>query len=328
MSFLITGGHGFIGLNIAERLLAEGEYVVLFGLGSLPVSARAEFSSLPGTLITAEGDVCEPARLDRVFADHGVEGVVHGAAITAGPERERSDPTTIMYVNLTGTITALEVARRHNTRRFICLSSCSIYGESDYDVPECDEATTLPVPVNLYAISKYAAERAALRYGRQWDMDVLVARPTEAFGPWERDTGVRDTLSAPLQVTRLAIQGRQAVLPRAGRRDWGYSRDIARAVVALLRAKNPSFDVYNVSSGTQWTIAAWCDKLVEKYPEFSYRLAAEDESPNVDYYDPRDRSPLAIERLTEDIGFTPEFALESSFDDYMGWITSHTDDIG
>lgn len=327
MAVLITGGYGFVGLNVAEELLENGEDVVLFGLGSLPESARADFSSLPGTLRAVVGDVCDSAALDRLMSELAVERVVHGAAITAGPDRERRDPTGIVQANLMGTIAILEAAQQHGARRVLYLSSCSVYGESDYDVAKCDEETTLPVPVNLYAISKYAAERTALRFGRQWDMDVVVARPTEVFGPWERDTGARDTLSAPLKVTRLALQGRHAVLPRAGQRDWGYSRDVARAIVALLHADSPRFDVYNVSSGVQWTIAAWCDKLAEIYPGFHYRLASEDESGNVDFYDPRDRSPLAIERLTQDIGFVPEFALEASFKDYMSWISGHTDDV-
>ena len=328
MTVLITGGSGFVGLNVAERLLTQGEDVVLFGLGLLPVSAHADFSSLPGTLSTVAGDVCDSSALDGVFIQYGIERVVHGAAITAGPDRERRDPLGIINVNLIGTIATLEAARQHGTRRVVYLSSCAIYGESDYDVAECDEASTLPVPVNLYAISKYAAERAALRYGNQWNMDVLVARPTEVFGPWERDTGARDTLSAPLQVTRLALEGRPAILPRAGQRDWGYSRDVAKAVAALLDAPDPRFEVYNVSSGAQWTIAAWCDKLAGRYPGFRYRLASEGELPNVDFYDPRDRSPLAINRLTQDIGFSPEFALDVCFEDYMHWLSCHRDEVG
>ena len=327
MSVLITGGYGFVGLNVAERLLSDGEDVVLFGLGQLPEAARADFSSLQGTLRAVVGDVCDPAALDHLMSDMAVNRVVHGAAITAGPDRERQDPAGIVQANLMGTIVVLESARKHDVRRFLQLSSCAVYGESDYDVPWCDEETTLPVPVNLYAISKYAAERTALRFGRRWDMDVVVARPTEVFGPWERDTGARDTMSAPLQVTRLAVQGGQTVLPRAGQRDWGYSRDVARAIVALLQAENSRFDVYNVSSGVQWTITAWCDKLAEFYPGFHFRLASEDESGNVDFYDPRDRSPLAIDRLTQDIGFVPEFDLDASFEDYMSWISDHPSDV-
>lgn len=327
MAVLITGGFGFVGLNVAEELLRREEEVVLFGLGELPEAARADFAALPGVFHCFEGDVCDASALERAFGGYGVDHVFHGAAVTAGPDRERHDPAAVMEVNLMGTIATLEAARRHGVRRFLSPSSCSVYGASDYDVAVCDEATTQPVPESVYAISKYAAERTAIRLGKRWEMDVVAARITEVFGPWERDTGVRDTLSAPLLVTRLAMQGQEAVLPRPGQRDWGYARDVARALLALLDAEKPKFDVYNISTGVQWTIEAWCDRLRQVYPDFRYRMARSGEEANVDYHDSRDRSPLAIERLTTDIGYQPSFPFTTAFDDYMEWIKDHPESV-
>ncbi len=156
-------------------------------------------------------------------------------------------------------------------------------------------------------------------------MDVVVARVGTVFGPWERDTGVRDTLSAPMQVTQLAMKDKEAILPRQGRRDWVYSRDVAAALVALLNADRPHYDVYNIGPGAEWTIEAWCKKLMEVYPKFSCRFATGRNEANVDYYGPRDRAPFSIKRLVEDIGFKPRFGFQEAFTDYMEWIKQFPD---
>ena len=154
-------------------------------------------------------------------------------------------------------------------------------------------------------------------------MDVVVGRVGAAFGPWERDTGVRDTLSAPMLTSRLAVQGKEAVLPRPGPRDWVYSRDIAHALVTLSEARSLSHDVYNISAGVRWNVADWCEKLKATYPAFSYRIANNHAEVNVTFGS-RDRSPLAIDRLNADV-MAPQYGLDDAFEDYMAWIESSSD---
>jgi nucleoside-diphosphate-sugar epimerase len=320
MSVLITGGSGFIALNLAEALLARGETVVLLSRHAPPAAAARYLSGRGGHLAHVPGDVRDGAAVETILHEQGVDRVFHGAAVTAGAERERREARVIVEVNLLGTLAVLEAARRAGVRRLVYLSSSSVYGHNAFQAPQLDEQDTLPVPDSLYAITKYAAERASLRYRALWGLDVRAARVGTAFGPWERDTGVRDTLSPPLQAARLALAGREAVLPRAGRRDWAYSRDVAAALVALMDADRPAHPVYNVGPGREWTVAAWCEKLAAAYPAFSFRLARDGETPNVDYYLPRDRAPFAIRRLVEDLGYQPRFGLEEAFQDYAAWL--------
>ena len=183
-----------------------------------------------------------------------------------------------------------------------------------------DEEETIPLPETLYAITKYAGERTSLRFKALWNMDLVVARVGTVFGPWERDTGVRDTLSPQMQTMQMAIHGKEAVLPGPGRRDWVYSRDVASALVAILDREHPHYDVYNIGPGVEWTIETWCRKLKESYPGFSYRLASGQEISNIRYHLPKDRAAFAIKRLAEDIGFKSQFGLDEAFMDYMKWV--------
>jgi len=320
MSVLITGGSGFIALNLAEVLLNIGEEVVLFSRHSPPEIALRSFHSHRGKLHVVRGDVRDRNSLERTFQEFHVDRVFHAAVITADQERERKEFRSIIEVNLLGTVEVMEASRRVGVRRFVYLSSSSVYGRNAFQLSILDEEETLPLPETLYAVTKYAGERTSLRFRGLWSMDLVVARVGTVFGPWERDTGVRDTLSPQMQTMQMALQGREAILPGVGRRDWVYSRDVAEALVAIVETKQPRYDVYNIGPGVEWTVEEWCGRLKEAYPRFSYRFASEGEEANVNYHLPRDRAPFSVRRLAEDIGFRPRFGLDEAFTDYMEWV--------
>ncbi len=334
MSVLITGATGFIGLNVAEALLQRGETVILFSRRSIeppttpdgkwtPPAAFRVFSKLQGKMQIMTGDIRDQNILEQMLAEYQPDYIIHGAAITPGIIRERDQMQLTVDVNLMGTLNLLEAARKYKVRRFLYLSSGAVYGVNAFAVDETNnlnEETTIPVPDSIYAISKYAGERASLRYRTLWDVDVVAARLGTVFGPWEWDTGIRASLSTILQVTTCGVRGSPAILPRiVGRKDWVYSRDIAEAIVALLDAQRLSHDVYNISSGVAWTVNDWCEKLKKRYPDFTFRMTDREQEINCHYSTP-DRAPLSIRRLTDDIGFHTKFGLDEAFEDYMQWI--------
>jgi UDP-glucose 4-epimerase len=324
MSVLITGAAGFVGLSVAEAVLADGREAVLFDTQPLPESARMAFARLPGAYHEIVGDTRDAAALDAAFEAHGVARVVHGAAVTGAYERERSDAATILAVNVMGTLAVLEAARRHGVQRFLYPGSVTVYGESLYMYDAMDEGTTPPVPVGTYGITKYAAERLSLRYRDLWGMDVVAARIGVVFGPWERDTSYRDTLSLYSQTARLAVRGEEAVLPAERfRRDWVYSRDLAAALVALLDAEALRYTVYNIASGTVSDDApAWCTRLQARFPRFSWRVAGKADEANILNHEDRHRRPQSVARLHDGLGFRPAFDFDAACDDFLAWIAA------
>ena len=320
MPVLVTGGSGFVGLNLVEALLGRGEDVVAYDAQAVPESARRAFASLPGALEEVVGDVRDDAALNRLFEEFSIDRAWHGAAVTGAYDREREDGRTILDVNTMGTHAVLEAARRRGVRRFVFASSTSVYGESHYHHAEVNE-DTLPLPDALYGISKYASERLSLRFRTMWNMDVVCARIGAVFGPWERDTGCRDLLSTVFQLACLAVEGKEAVLPPQDlRRDRVYGRNVAAGLVALLFAEAPTFDVYNLGSGATVSDRPWCERLMARYPAFTYRVAGSGEEANVDYHETRNRGAQSMRRMTEDIGFQPTFSYDRALDDYCDWI--------
>ena len=327
MTILITGGSGFVGLNVAEALLGRGRDVVLLADAPPPEAAAATLGRLPGSLTAVVGDVRTGTDVARIFARHRPRQVVHAAALTPGPRQERAAARATMEVNLLGTLAVLQAAHDHGVARVVLVSSGAVYGQAAFEVEAIAE-TTPPAPGALYAISKLAAEQAGLRLGELLDLEVVACRLGTVFGPWERATGVRETLSPIFQVMHLARQATPVVLPREGRRDWVYARDVAAAIVAVLAAPAPAAKVYNVSSGVEWTVAAWCARLASALPQFSYRIADATAEANVGLWSDRDRAPLAIDRLAEEIGFRPTFGLAAAFDDYLDWLRRHPVSVG
>jgi len=319
MTILITGGGGFVGLNIAEQLLEAGEAVVLFSLKAPPGWATRRLASLPGQLSVETGDVRDRGTVLAAMRKHGVRRVVHGAAITAALSREVQQAALIASVNLGGTIEVMEAALEHGAERLVHLSSGSVYGASVKRDGWLDEQADVPVPDSLYGITKYAAERTALRYRAVRRLDVVVARLGVVFGRWEYDTGVRDTLSIPLALTQLAESGSHAAFGDDLPNDWVYASDVADAVIRLLRAPFVKQPLYHVSSGRRWSAASWCERLRERFPSFSYEIVSDPEKANVGRQTPVPRPPFSIARLQADTGYQPRFHEAEAFADYLAW---------
>ncbi|MGG5818498.1 NAD-dependent epimerase/dehydratase family protein [Falsiroseomonas sp. HW251] len=324
-AILVTGGAGFVGLNVTEALLARGEHVVVFGQeAALPDPAPALFARLPGRLTVIQGDVTDAATLREVFRAQRIRGVLPFAAITAGPEREARDAQRILDVNLKGVLATLEAARDAGTvRRVVLPSSAAVYGESAYAHPVLDEATTPPVPMSLYGVTKYAVERAGLRLAGLWGLDAVAARIGATFGPWERDTGLRDTLSLFLGIAEAARRGETAVIPPAPlpSYDWVYVRDLAAGLLALLDAEAPPHRVVNLASGMDWAphYGACLDAFAAAFPGFAWRHAGAGETPTIRWNESRSRGVMAVARAA-DFGWRPRFGPVEAAADHAAWL--------
>jgi nucleoside-diphosphate-sugar epimerase len=318
MPVLITGGTGFVGLNVADTLLSAGTDVVIFGQASPPATLAAPLLKRPAKLTIETGDIRDGALLRDILSRHKIDRVVHGAAVTASLDRERTQARAIVDVNVGGTIELLEAAIDRRVSRIVSLGTGSVFGTHDPDGPDLDEQRDSPVPENLYGISKYAAERIALRYRDTRDLDLCVGRLGVVFGRYEYDTGVRDTLSVPFQLLRAAEAGQSIRVRRVLPDDWVYATDVADAIVRLLDAPKLQ-PLYHISAGRRWSIADWCERLRTAFPNFAYELVEQDADANIGVPAPRRRPLFSTERLRADTGFMPRFDPAKAFADYLDW---------
>lgn len=321
MHSLIFGGTGFVGLNIAAAMLASDHDVTLFDRGPLPEQAVRAFSALPGRLESIAADVTDAAAVAAAVRP-GLDLVVMGAAVTAGSSREAADPHTILNVNLLSQVPILEAARRAGVRRVINLSSAAAYGAAGEREDVLTEETAGD-PVGLYAITKWASERVGARLAGLWDLDLVSVRLSGVYGPWERATGVRDTLSPHCQILAAAAAGLPALLPRPGLRDWIYAPDVADAVLTIAQATALPRRLYNISTGRRFSALEWGLALAQDFPGFECRLAGPGEAATIDLHGPGDRAPLAVVRLAEDLGWRAKTDCAASARALAAWWTQY-----
>ncbi|WP_445504719.1 NAD-dependent epimerase/dehydratase family protein [Microvirga sp. G4-2] len=302
MTTLITGGTGFVGLALAEALRRRDERVILLATAPPRGELWQRFGDEDVTFV--RGDVMDPVIVRDVMNNFEVDRLVHAAAITPDADRERREAARIFDVNVSGTMHVVAQALRMSAmRRVIVLSSVAVYGFADPGPGGAyDEASSGPAPVSLYGISKLAAEQGALRLAALTGGVVHVVRLGPVFGPWEYATGLRDNLSPHRQLLDAAVQGKEAVLPRSMQADWLYSRDAGDALAALTTKEALAHPVYNVGGSRMSDAAEWCRLLDRRFPGFAWRVAEPGEAATVTYGLPRDRAPLAVNRLCSEIG--------------------------
>jgi nucleoside-diphosphate-sugar epimerase len=310
---LVTGGAGFVGMNVVEQLSARGDAVLVFDVAIPRLDVPHEL-----------GDIADAGAVNRLFAKHRPQAVIHMAAITADAERDAREPRRIAEVNLIGTLNVLEAARRHGVRRIVHASTGALYGAAGIGAAEpLDEERDRPTPETMYGITKYAAERACLRLAALWDLDVRIGRLAMAYGRREHATDARQVLSAPTQIARLARAGREAVVPDLGPTDYIYAPDVARALVALADARSPRHRLYHLGTGVAWALPQWCEHLAQHFPQFKWRVASRAEECNVRSLATIMRTRFSNRRLVEDLGWQPRYDVASSAADFVSWLGAH-----
>ncbi|MEJ0019159.1 MAG: NAD(P)-dependent oxidoreductase [Acetobacteraceae bacterium] len=320
MAILITGAAGFVALNVVEHLLRAGRDVVGLDRIALPERARHEFAALPGRFTLIGGSVLSAADLRRALTMAPIEAVIHCAVITAGAAREKADPEGIVAVNVDGAVTALMAAARQGVARFVYPSSGAIYGAAARDVPLIDEDTVGAAPVNLYGLTKRAAETLLPRVAETQGVRFAAARLGSVYGPWEYATGVRDTLSPMLQVLECARRGEEVALGPTWRGDFIFSRDVAAGLVGLADAERQSRVIYNLGSGVLGSAATWCEAVAGVVPGFRWRMAGPGEAGNVDSHTGFNRGPMAIGKIGRDTGYAPRFGFADAARAWVEWM--------
>ena len=307
---LITGGAGFIGSHLCERLLPRGHVVCLdsfdgFYSESLKQQNLASIAEHPHFHLV-QGDFREPAVLDRAFGLTSLRAVIHLGG-RPGVRASFADPQLYNSVNVGGTIRVLEACQRHDVTRMLLASSSSVYGSSDRLPFREDDAADRPL--SPYAASKRAAELMAHSMAEAGQLDVVALRFFTAFGPRQRPD---------MAIARFAdrIEAGQPI-PVFGdgqqKRDFTYVDDIINGVVAALDTPLPGYSLFNLGRGKAVTVSDVIDDLSDLIGE----PAQIDRQPE----QPGDaRATLAcIDAAREQLGYDPRVDIREGIERFLRW---------
>jgi len=309
MKTLITGGAGFIGSHLAERLLREGnEVVVIDNLSTGSIKNIRAFSD-ECRFHFVEGDICNAELMER--AAQQCDAIFHLAA-AVGVKLIAEDPVHTIQTNIEGTETVLEAANKFG-RKILIASSSEVYGKNE-NVPFNEDDDIVLGSTSLsrwsYACSKAIDEFLALAFYQQYDLKVVIGRFFNTIGP--RQTG-RYGMVVP-RFVRWALKNKPVLIYGTGkqRRCFCYVRDLVEAVIGLMNCEQAVGKVFNIGSVEEITIEALADRIIEMT---SSRSKKEFVPYEVAYGRPIEdmmRRVPSLSRIKKTIGWEPRTSLEET----------------
>jgi len=314
MTTLITGGAGFIGSRLALRLLEQSEPIVIldnFDPFYDPAIKRENIAALGSNVVTIEGSICDVDLVEAVFKQHSIRRVAHLAALANvrySVERGRQ----YADVNVTGTVTLLDAARRYQIDSFVMGSTSSVYGQTARVPFVEDDAAAFPLAP--YPASKRSAELFGYSYHQLFGLNVSVMRFFNVYGPHGRPDMM------PMKVIRSILDGETIQLFAEGQlqRDWTYIDDIVSGLVLALD-KPMGYEVFNLGCGAPITLKAFIDiyeQLIGK-PAVTVNVPQPRSDPTITYCD-----NSKVRRL---LGFDPKVDIETGLTKTWEWYCSRYD---
>ena len=293
---LVTGGAGFIGSTLVERLVEDGADVVV--VDDFSTGKRGNLAPVIGRIALVEADVCETELVRR--ACDGVEVVFHLAAIPSVP-LSIEDPMESNRVAVGGTLSVLLAARDAGVRRVVYASSCAAYGDAT-DLPIAETQAT--DPLSPYAVGKLAGERYAAVFSEVYGLETVALRYFNVYGPRQDPAG--DYAGVIAKFISLALAGERPTIFGDGTqtRDFVFVSDVVAANLLAARREEAAGGLFNVAGGRSVSILDLVRVLGEITGTSFEPVHAPARAGEVPH------SLADISRAREVLGFEPQVALE------------------
>jgi len=246
MKVLVTGGAGFIGSHLCEKLVSEGHEVVCldnFNDFYDPQIKRQNIKSLLANknFQLIEGDIIDEKIVQKVFKDHSFEQVFHIAA-RAGVRPSLIDPALYEKVNVQGTINLLQQSRLMKVKKFIFASSSSVYGNNK-KVP-FSESDNVDHPISPYAATKKAAELVCHTYAHLYNLPIACIRFFTVYGPRQRpEMGIALFTHKILNGEEISMFG-----DGSSSRDYTYIDDIIQGITSVMNLGDLKYEIINLGN--------------------------------------------------------------------------------
>ena len=322
MKLLVTGGAGFIGSAVVRLAIAQGHSVV--NLDALTYAACLEnVASVAGSSLYAfeQADICDREALDRIFATHQPDAVMHLAA-ESHVDRSIDGPGAFIQTNVTGTYTLLEAARAYWQRagkpdgfRFHHISTDEVYGDLE-GTNDLFTETTSYAPSSPYSASKASSDHLARAWQRTYGLPVLITNCSNNYGPYHfPEKLIPLVILNALENKPLPVYGKGDQI-----RDWLYVEDHARALYKVVTEGKPG-ETYNIGGHNEKqnieVVQTICDILQELRPQGnSYRelITHVTDRPGHDM-----RYAIDASKIQRELGWSPEETFETGIRKTVEW---------
>lgn len=309
-SFLITGGVGFIGSNIALRLVRGGHKVTI--LDNFATGRGQNIAEMKNDVRLIRGDIRNLKTVE--LASRGIDYVLHQAALPS-VQRSVKDPKTTHEINAGGTLNVLLAARKANVKRVVYASSSSVYGETP-TLPK-HEGMTLS-PISPYAVSKLAGELYCRAFYKVYGLETVCLRYFNVYGP-RQDPNSEYAAVIPKFITAI-LAGQRPIIFGDGNqsRDFTFVEDVVEANILATKAKarGATGEVFNIAVGQRTTV----NQLVATLN----KILGTTIKPKYTKQRPGDikHSLADIRKAQKVLDYKPRYDLEAGLRETMAWFKS------
>jgi UDP-glucose 4-epimerase len=310
---LITGGGGFLGLNIARCLADRGHELLLVQRRPVPPQ-RILAPYWDKQIRQASGNVLDNSFLLSVIREYQVESIVHGAFDTSGiatPETLKSELPRVLRVELEGSLNVLEAARSAGLRRVTFISSLDCYRGWPQECPVWQEDACLP-PLSGSPIgsTKRAVEQMGFIFMNTYKLSFASLRVGRVYGPAASHRGpMREMIESAAAGRPVEFCGAQA----ATRSHTVYAKDVGAAAALVHLAASLSHCIYNVSDGTNPTLVEIARVVRELVPDSRITLGPAQPAPSPQH------DGVDVSRMKAEFGFACR-SLKAGIGDYLTWL--------
>lgn len=310
MHYLITGGAGFIGSHLSERMLQEGHQVTIFDDFNTyydPEIKQRNIAPIQDEVEIVRGDIRDAILVERTFAKGKFDQVIHIAA-RAGVRPSIQDPKLYFTTNIDGTFNLLDACRYHSVPRFTFASSSSVYGINE-KVPFA-ESDLIERTISPYAATKLAGEQICSNYAHLFDIHCQCLRFFTVYGPRQRP----DLAISKFTKRILAGEPIQQYGDGSTARDYTYIDDIVEGVVAASKYDKKSFDIFNLGGSATTTLSELI-KLIENATGRKALIEQIEEQPG-----DVPRTFADITKASQLLGYQPQTTIDAGISHYVRWL--------
>lgn len=315
MALLVTGAMGHVGCEVVRQAAAAGVPVI----AQYRTTYRdSDVRAAGGNVQWVSCDLADNAAVEELCDAHAIDACIHTAAVP-NEKYARPQPLVAINANVGATANLLDMARRKNWRRFLSVSTGSVFQNADDPTKSVPEDAG-PSVTNIYSTTKYCAELLTGMYRSQFGLSAAVVRISWVYGPpLVTDDPPRGPIPAFLHA---ALTSRPIRLPSGAdfAASFTYVGDVAAGLIAAWRCETLNHGVYHLGSGENYTARRVADAVRAAVPGAVIELGAGTEPWTIHT---KMRGPLAVTRLREDAGFTVGHSLEDGVRAYADWMRAN-----
>ncbi len=305
MTYLVTGGAGFIGSHLVEHLVRDGQRVRV--IDDFSTGKRENLAAFAESMELIEGTVADSGDCARACAD--VEVVLHQAAIPSVP-RSVEDPVASHRANAEGTFNLLVAARDSGVRRFVYAASSSAYGET----PQLPKDESIPPdPLSPYGVQKLNGEQYCTVFSRCYGLDTISLRYFNVFGP-RQDPKSQYAAAIPAFITAM-LRGEAPRVYGDGEqtRDFTYIENVIHANMLAARAERTAGAVVNIACGERISVNEVIARINEILGTSVSANHADERAGDIKH------SWASIDRAAALIGFRPTVSFSDGLRRTIDW---------